>query len=391
MSRIAMIFPLTVALSAASTAAASPVSVEWNLRFRHEQVQDDAFAGDAHAETARLRLALRVALGKGVFVLLEGEGVASAGNDYNSGANGRTTWPGIADPKGAEINQALIGWRGSRLATSLGRQRINWDNQRWIGSVGWRQNEQTFDAASMEFNVSPELTVRYAWLDRVHRVAGDDAIDPMARERQLDSHLVNVGYKQGLQQWTAYAYMHDDRDVPIASSTTFGLRWTGAAHSQWGWTAEVARQVDQADNPVDFGHAYWLLEPSLLAQGITWKLGWEHLGGDGHHALQTPLATLHAFNGWADKFTTTPVAGLDDGYLSASGKAGKLAWTLAAHDYRADQGGQHYGREFDLSIGRQMGAHWNGLVKIADYRADGFARDTRKIWLQAEYTGKLPR
>ena len=391
MSRIAMILPLAWALSAASTAAATPVSVEWNLRFRHEQVKDDAFVRDARAETARLRLALRAAIGKSLFVLLEGEGVASAGNDYNSGANGRSAWPAITDPSGAGINQALVGWRGSRAATSLGRQRINWDNQRWIGSVGWRQNEQTFDAASMEFTVSPELTVRYAWLERVHRVAGDDALDPLARERRLDSHFVNVGYKRGVQQWTAYAYLHHDRDVARASSNTFGLRWTRSAKSRWGWTAEAARQVDYAANPVEFAHAYWLLEPSLLAHGITWKLGWEHLGGDGRHALQTPLATLHAFNGWADKFTTTPAGGLDDRYLSASGKAGKLAWTAVGHDYRADQGGQHYGREFDLSIGRPMGAHWNGLVKIADYHADGFARDTRKLWLQAEYIGKLPR
>ncbi len=391
MSRIAIILPLTWALSAASAAAASPLSVEWNLRFRHEQVQDGAFARDASAQTARLRLALRAALGKHGFVLLEGEGIASPSNGYNSGANGRTAWPAIGDPPGAEINQALIGWRGSQLAASLGRQRINWDSQRWIGSVGWRQNEQTFDAASMEFNVSPELTVRYAWLDRVHRVAGDHAIDPLARERKLDSHLFNIGHKRGLQQWTAYAYLHDDRDVSRASSKTFGLRWTGTAKSRWGWTAEVARQFDHANNPVEFGHTYWLLEPSLLAQGVTWKLGWEQLGGNGLHALQTPLATLHAFNGWADKFTTTPAAGLDDRYLSASGKAGKLAWTAAAHDYRPDQGGQHYGREFDLSIGHPLGTHWNGLAKIADYRADGFADDTVKLWLQAEYTGKLPR
>lgn len=387
----ASILPLACLMSAASTAAASPVSVEWNLRFRHEQVRDEAFARGARAETARLRLALRAALGKGVFLLLEGEGIASAGNDYNSGANGRTAWPGIVDPEGAEINQALVGWRGAKAAISLGRQRINWDNQRWIGSVGWRQNEQTFDAAALEFNASPKLTVRYAWLDRVHRVSGDHAIDARARERQLDSHLFSAGIKRGLQQWTAFAYLYDDRDVATASTATYGLRWTGTARTHWGWTAELARQVDHADNPLGFAHAYWLIEPSLQARGIIWKLGWEHLGGDGSHALQTPLATLHAFNGWADKFTTTPATGLDDTYLSATGKAGKLTWSVAAHDYRADEGGQHFGHEFNLSVARPLGKHWNGMVKVADYRADGFARDTRKLWLQAEYAGKLPR
>jgi hypothetical protein len=28
-----------------------------------------------------------------------------------------------------------------------------------------------------------------------------------------------------------------------------------------------------------------------------------------------------------------------------------------------------------------------GLVKLADYRSDGFARDTRKLWLQLEWAG----
>jgi hypothetical protein len=32
------------------------------------------------------------------------------------------------------------------LDLTLGRQRINLDDQRFVGSVGWRQNEQTFDA-----------------------------------------------------------------------------------------------------------------------------------------------------------------------------------------------------------------------------------------------------
>ena len=192
MSRLPALLPLLVALSAASTASASPLSAEWNLRFRHESVDDAALAHEAKADSARLRLALRAALGKSAFLIVEGEGIAAAGNNYNSGANGRLAWPAITDPKGGEINQALVGWRSTRLGASAGRQKITWDNQRWIGNVGWRQNEQTFDAVSAEFNPNKDVVVRYAWLDRVHRVSGDDALDPLARHRRLDSHLVNV-------------------------------------------------------------------------------------------------------------------------------------------------------------------------------------------------------
>ncbi|MEO7252478.1 MAG: hypothetical protein ABIW30_07720, partial [Arenimonas sp.] len=116
----------------------------------------------------------------------------------------------------------------------------------------------------------------------------------------------------------------------------------------------------------------------------------EHLGGNGSHALQTPLATLHAFNGWADKFIVTPADGLEDAYFAASGKFRKLTWTVAAHDYRADHGGQHYGREWNLSFAAPLHKGWNGLIKLAEYRSDSYARDTRKFWVQLEYAGSRP-
>ena len=98
--------------------------------------------------------------------LLEGEGIASAGDSYNSGANGRTTRPAITDPEGAELNQAWIGWKDPHVAATLGRQRLLFDNQRWIGNSGWRQNEQTFDALAVDWQLAPPLTLRYAWLGR---------------------------------------------------------------------------------------------------------------------------------------------------------------------------------------------------------------------------------
>jgi hypothetical protein len=382
------------ALVGAPAMAAEPVQFDWNLRLRHESVDDAAFGQDANADTLRLRAALRAALGRGWSFQLEGEGIANAGDDYNSGANGRTTYPAITDPSGAEINQAWLGWKGAKASATIGRQRILLDNQRFVGNSGWRQNEQTFDALSVSATPIDGLELRYAWLDRVHRVAGDNALDPLARERDLSTHLLNAAFKRGAQQWIAYVYLHHDLDLASASAATYGLRWIGthpAATVKWGWTVEAARQVDYSDNPLSFAHDYWLLEPSLQAHGLTWKLGWEHLGGNGAHALQTPLASLHAFNGWADKFLVTPVGGLEDAYLSASAKAGKLTWVAAAHDYRADRGSQHYGREWDLSLSLPLRAGWNGMIKVADYQADSFARDTRKLWLQLEYVGTLPR
>ena len=377
--------------------AAQPdrTTFEWDARLRYEHVDDAAFRMHADAATLRLRAGLRAAFGNGWHGLLDAEAIAATGH-YNSTANGRGDRPQVVDPRGIELNQAWLGWKGDRGGVTLGRQRLLFDNQRWVGNVGWRQNEQTFDALALEFAPRKDIAMRYAFLDRVHRVNGDDARDPLARERALSTHAFNAAWKRGKQQVAGYAYLHDDRDLASASSATWGLRWTGAQAISVGtlaWTLEAARQRDHADNPQHFSHAYWLVEPALTLHGITTRAGWEHLGGNGRHALQAPLATLHAFNGWADKFLVTPVNGLEDRYLGVSANVGReragsrASWQLAWHDYRADHGSLRYGSEWNAMLSLPLAKGLATTLKFADYRAAGFGRDTRKLWLQLDYKG----
>lgn len=383
----------TLAAPAATLAAtdtgSAPLQLEWDARLRHEQVDNDAFARDARADTLRLRLGLRANFGSGWSGLLEGAGVASAGSHYNSGANGRTQYPAITDPRGGELNQAWLGWQGTQFGASVGRQRLQLDNQRWVGNSGWRQHEQTFDALALQWQPAAGWTLRYDWLDRVHRVAGRDALNPLARERKLATHLLNAAYVRGTQQWVGYAYLHEDRDVATASSVTEGLRWSGkpAAGGGFGWTVEAARQTDYANNPQRFSHGYWLLEPTWTQHGVTAKLGWEHLGGNGRHALQTPLASLHPFNGWNDQFGVIPAGGLEDRYLAVNGKLSRVGWAVGYHDYRADRGGR-YGREWNASLTTPLADGLSGLLEVASYRADGYGRDDAKLWLQLEWRGR---
>lgn len=380
---------------AAGAAEPAAVSFEWNARLRHEHVDDDAFSRAADATTLRLRAGMRWRMSPNWQAFVEGEGVAAGSDHYNSGANRHTAYPGIGDPEGAELNQAWIrGARGAFSATA-GRQRLQLENQRWIGSAAWRQNEQTFDALAAEWKPAPTVALGYEWLDRVHRPAGHRAVDPLARHRDLDGHVVHAGWTRGAQRVVAYGLAIEDQDVAAASARTLGLRYAlpaKAGTQRFGLVAEMARQVDHADNPADFSHAYWLLEPALATKAATLRLGWEHLGGDGRHALQTPLASLHAFNGWADRFTVTPAAGLEDRYVSATGtvakarQRGAMEWTVAWHDYRADAGGTRYGSELDAQLGIPLAPQWRALAKVADYNADRHARDATKLWLQVEWT-----
>ena len=133
------------------------------------------------------------------------------------------------------------------------------------------------------------------------------------------------------------------------------------------------------------------------AVGIVFKGGYEVLGGDdgvGNRAFQTPLATKHAFQGWADVFLTTPADGIEDAYVGATVPlwGGQLqAWY---HDFDAEQGSTSYGDEIDLSYGHPIPAvpGLTALVKYASYDADTAVLrgnvanvDTDKLWLQMQY------
>ena len=377
-------------LPATAAAQSGDWEAQWNARLRYEHVDDAAFPRDADASTLRLRAGLHGRFGAHWEALLEGEGIAAAGH-YDDGKGApKPQWPAVIDPEGLELNQAWLRGRTGPVAVTAGRQRLLFANQRWIGNSGWRQNEQTFDALSAEWALRPSLRLRYAWLDRAHRVAGDDARDPLARERRLDTHYAELAWQRGPWQLAPYVLRHRDRDVAGASTETRGVRgaWDSIADGHGcRVAAEFAQQVDAGANPRDFSHDYWLLEPACAVRGVLLRAGVEHLGGDGTHALQAPLGTLHAFNGWADKFNATPAAGLDDRYLGAGGKwrAGALEWQVAWHDYRSDAGDLRYGRELDASLAFPVVKGVRGLAKVADYHADRFARDTRKFWLQLEW------
>jgi len=117
------------------------------------------------------------------------------------------------------------------------------------------------------------------------------------------------------------------------------------------------------------------------------------LGADKGAALtsfQTPLATLFKFQGWADKFLTTPPNGVRDLYGSLGygvkqiGPAQGVLLQAVYHRFDSDRLGQHEGNELDLLASAKFG-HATLSARYADYRADTFATDTHKFWLQLDW------
>lgn len=361
-----------------------------DLRLRAEIVEDAAFPRDASALTLRTRLGWRSGTVNGFFVLVEAEDVRALDNAYNSTANGRSGYPVVADPEGSEWNQAYLGWdSGGGTLVQVGRQRLGYDNQRFIGNVGWRQNEQTFDAISIRHQVNPDVTVQYAWLDKVHRVFGNQHPNRLLAEHELDAHLLNLGWKGALGSFTGYAYLIENQDLPASSSRSLGLRhqrsFSWGDSREWWYGGEYARQRGWRDAPAHGSVGYHQLELGLRLSGHGLRLGHEQLGSNGRRAFQTPLATAHAFNGWADRFLVTPADGLSDLHLKFDGPLGPMRYLIAMHRFEAARGGADYGDELDVQLSWPFAKGWNAIAKYADYRSDGFGSDVRKLWLSVEY------
>ncbi|QJB70311.1 alginate export family protein [Parasphingorhabdus halotolerans] len=364
------------------------------LRYRLETVDQDGLPRDATASTLRVKAGIESGEWQGFSFKVEGEAIANVGAEkFNDTLNGKTQFPVVADPEDVVLNQAYVRWRHEGVADiKLGRQTVNLDNQRWIGSVGWRQNDQTMDAALVTVSPAKGFSATYGYSWRVNRIFGPDS--PIGTFRNNDIHLIQASYDAPvIGSITAYAYLLDIPNAPGASSQTYGVRLAGKQDlggAKLLYTAEYAQQSDYGPNPANFRHDYLLLEPGIATGPVTVKIGLERLEGDGTTALRTPLATLHAFNGWADKFLNTPANGLRDIYGDVVVKPNGPKWlketTFRAvyHDYKSTSGNLDYGQEWNFLIARSFGKHVSVSLKYADYDSDGFATDTQKFWFTTQ-------
>jgi hypothetical protein len=371
-------------------AAVAGSTVNLGFRYRFEAVDDDAFAKEAWANTLRSRLTVAPKPVAGFGVLLEVDDVRHIGADnFNDTRNGVTDRPGVTDPEGTDLNQALLrytGWQDTEVV--VGRQRIERANQRFVGGVGWRQNEQTFDAAGISHKFGKKLATSYSWVGQVNRIQGPDSGTPPA-DLDSNTHLLDASYAFGpLATVAAYGYLMDFDNADNLSNDTYGVRLTGGTDVATGWKAgyslEYAEQSDGGDNPVDYDASYYLVEGSISAARLGFKVGYEVLEGDdtAGGAFRTPLATLHAFQGWADKFLTTPDAGVEDLYFTVTGKALGADLLLRIHDFNAEASSADWGSELDFSANWPLGKHYAILLKGATYDADDLSTDTSKYWVQ---------
>ncbi|RLA31233.1 MAG: hypothetical protein DRR15_13560 [Gammaproteobacteria bacterium] len=366
-----------------------------NFRYRYEFADLEGLnVKSANASTLRTRLVFKTAKWNDLDVTINMDDVRTIiASDYNSTRNGKTQYSPVLDPKGTDLNIAALTYSGLKNTTIVGgRQRIIRGNARFIGNVGWRQNEQTYDALSANYKGS-NFSANYAYIDRVNRIFGPDAGVPTNKFKS-DSHILDAGYTMSeALSVSVYGYFLDFKNAAALSSQTIGARISGApkvGDFAITYAAEYAQQEDYGDNTNNLDAGYLLGELGFKWSAFSLTGGYEVLEGTGVAGEQflTPLATLHAHNGWADVFVATPADGLQDMYLKGTAKFLKGTWTLVLHDFSADNGSASYGQEIDFAAKWKLGKNYSVLAKLAMFSGDDEApnavlqNDVTKAWLQ---------
>ncbi|USU04394.1 alginate export family protein [Sphingomonadaceae bacterium OTU29LAMAA1] len=398
--RYTLTFPV-LTLICAAPAAAQTITPLIDTRLRHEHVEQNGLRDDADAVTARIRAGLQVTEGPWS-ALAEAQGnLAIVGKYYDGLQGSATSRPQIADPQSIALYRAQLQYRSAPLTVTAGRQRIQLEDERFVGAAGIRNNGQTFDAVRAEIVpvTGVKADVTYAW--GVRTIWGIDGFGARPQAVGGDNIFATLGWASPIGTLSGFAYLVDQDEAPVQgyrlSSQSYGVRLAGSrkvGKATVAWQASHARQSDYHRNPNDYRADYWLADVAVDLAGPKLGAGYEVLGADRGTALtsfQTPLSSIFKFQGWADKFTTTPADGIRDLYASAGwgwkqvGTLKNVSVQAIYHRFESDRLVRHYGNEIDLLAQAKLG-RTVASVRYADYDADVFATNTRKLWLQLDWT-----
>ncbi|CAH0348664.1 MAG: hypothetical protein WA085_05075 [Sphingobium sp.] len=373
-----------------------------DARLRYESVDQAPNPADADAITARIRTGVSVTRER-LSALIESEATLAIGRRYFDGVHGNSAYPTVGDPQNIEINRAQLSYvLPGQGSVTVGRQLLELADQRFVGSAAFRQNEQTYDAVHVTWSGLPKLTADISYVWSVRTVNGINGRGAKQQAISGNNLFALLGYATPVGTLTGFAYVVDADEAATQSfrlsSQTYGARFAGAVTVKpglkLGYVASWARQSAYHRNPNAYTAHYYLAEGSLSGSIVTATVGYEVLSADDGVALtsfQTPYASLFKFQGWTDRFTTTPPDGVRDLYVTVgagrkkNGRVSGLNMLASWHRFESDRRVRHYGDELNLLVSASFGqttlsARW------ARYHADSFATDTQKSWLTAEWS-----
>jgi len=361
-------------------------------QIRYQNTQIESLDSDVNRLSAAIRLAVEVTLSPRFTILVEGESNFALFDRFDPDPTVFAPLPNIDDPDTLGLNRAqLLTSLDDQTYLTLGRHRLAVDDQRFLGRAAFRLNEQSFDGAHFFKRTANGTTFQAGYFGQVNRALGSD--NPFGRFKG-DSYYANLNVPTPIGRVGVFHYALDLETGPEEALTnhfstrTSGVRYDGRWHAdEIGLDVEAsyARQIDFADHPFDFALDYWLIGGRAFLGPLRLGARAESLGTGGGESFQSPAGSLHQFQGDADIFVVNPKQGLFDQEVSIIwivGRIGELSGvsvTANHHWFESDIGNIDYGTELDI----RLNANWNALnfgLVYADYNADEFSEDTRRIF-----------
>ena len=401
-------------------------------RYEYADVKDNTNPA-ANAFTARVKLNASAKL-FGVDGLSANLGVISVSNfgshKYNwNGTNytdgGGNKYELVVDPQTAMISNADVNYKIDKTTLHAGRSQVNLDNQRFIGTVGWRQFERSYDTVYVSNSSIENLSLLAAWVYGLQGVKENPTQD-------ANTVLLHASYDAMPElKVTAYGYLIAAQNMSAPGtggfgSDTYGMALSGKvdAGMKLTYRAEYAVQKDATmkyqettanSSAFKADASYYNLDLGANISGILLGANYEFLSGKdinepagGKTAFNPVLGTNHKFNGWADMFyvSQNPDGGLKDLNVRAGYKAKGFGKLLAVyHDFKADKAmavasgtgtTDDLGSEFDIVYANAIPGFKNlkGLVKYASYskgkaknssNTKSWDHDKQVAWVQLDY------
>ncbi|RYY76854.1 MAG: hypothetical protein EOO52_04995 [Gammaproteobacteria bacterium] len=379
---------------------------DWSARTRYADFSGEE---DARAASLLLRLNLDSKWSENIETHLQLDNVNRAfKNEHSDGVdlNGN---PVIPDAEGFDLNQAYVALNYDSVKFQLGRQRINLDDQRFIGGNGFWQNEQTFDAALTNIKFLSNSQFTYAYIGNVNRIFGDQAdnnLSPgdegyeswdgarpaaMLGDHKHHTHIAQLNYNEwDYSQIIAYAYAIDNKTQPTASNNTFG------ANYNFTYKADVLKyrvriesalqkQPELNDSPL---LTYYLLDANIGVNRFEFNGRYEVLSNKEGVNFITPLASLHDFQGASNLVQNYAAHGIKDSSIGITWRATPFKIESQYHQFRSYTSNDYLAQELDVTLSYRPNRKHVVSLLLAYFKPEFSASEessTSKLYLDYAY------
>lgn len=388
--------------------------LEVRARFeRYDQARTATLRNAAEGTTVRTRFGWETGEYRGFKALVDFDNVSRVGPEHfaitkpglpfpMNGAD-KAKYPAINDPNVTELNRAQLTWTPNKAVQIIaGRQKIQLDDQRFIAAAAWRQDEMTYDSVRTDLSLG-KFKGTYVYVDKVNRSLGQEA------DWDSDSHFFNVGWTFSDElKVQGFVYALDFEQSKVNTSITKGVRATGktvVGPYKVAYNSTFARQTDWRGATEPYELDFFGADIGATRDIYSLKVGYDTMEGNGSRGFGAPLSAAHAFNGWADAWSSTGgnktfAEGLDDLYVAVTVKPKfKSRWfsnpefIVRHHDFESGRTGKDLAEEWDLQLTGAVTQKVTAQLKYADFERVASVpvgtlappASRHKLWFTLEY------